>query len=70
VSAVGGRILDLVVICMNGEGRLEAKMVEVKVPGEEDDLTDDERYMLECYPGVTVKAIGAIGVLRSFGRVQ
>ena len=69
MSAVGGRILDLIVICMNGEGRLEAKMVEVKMPGEEDDLTDDERYMLNRYPGVTVKATRAEQILRSFGRV-
>ena len=70
VSPLGGRVLDLLVIGYDvGQGRVVMRMVEVKVPGEERALTDDEAEMLCKWPDVCVLAVTAGDVLRVYGRI-
>jgi len=70
VSPLGGKVLDLLVIGYDvGQGRIVMRMVEVKVPGEESNLTDDEAEMLCKWPDVCVLAAAAEDVLRVYGRI-
>ena len=70
VSPLGGRVLDLLVIGYDlNQGRVVMRMVEVKMPGEERALTDDEAEMLCKWPDVCVLAVTAEDVLRVYGRI-
>jgi len=70
VSPLGGRVLDLLVTGYDmGQGREVTRRVEVKVPGEERALTDDEAEMLCRHPDVCVLAVTAEDVLRAYGRI-
>ena len=70
VSPLGGCVLDLLVIGYDlNQRRIVMRVVEVKVPGEESNLTDDEAEMLCKWPDVCVLVTCAEDVLRVYGRI-
>ena len=70
VSPLGDKMLDLLVIGYDlNQGRIVMRMAEVKVPGEERSLTDDEAEMLCKWPDVCVLVTCAEDVLQVYGRI-
>ena len=70
VSPLGGRVLDQLVIGYDlNQRRIVMRMVEVKVPGEEDSLTDEEEEMICKWGSVCFVAACAEDVLRVYGRI-
>lgn len=68
VSALGGKVLDLLVIGWDlTQNRKVMRMVEVKQPGEASSLTYDEGEMVCRWPGVCFVAETAEDVLMVYG---